>query len=386
MAQSVSTNSSGTGSSETDAQDVEPDNSVPTNIDLVDDKLYLGNLAAACDIPLLEKYQISHILTIDSCPLPAKITHLPFVKTKFIQLCDIPREDILHHFEDTYEFLRKAVEDKDGRYALVHCYFGVSRSATIVLAYMMRKYEISLEDAQDRLKSRRSVIGPNYGFLSQLKLYEKMKFSIDKNNIFYKRFRLHVAADKVKSVKLLAPPFTDVIKKDPALHTVRPEPVVYRCKKCRRVLASASNLLTHREKKSPLWFDFQGEEDASEMGSPICAQMFFIEPITWMSNVAQSLQGKLHCPNQNCKSKLGSFSWVMGCVCPCGAKVQPAFYLVPSKVDRSTSVLNFTRTVVPQEFKRHGRVSRVTLGGIRTTGRTGRAQRNNLTKFPRGIG
>ena len=79
-----------------------------------------GNLAAACDIPLLEKYKISYILTIDSCPLPSKITHLPFVKTKFVQLCDIPREDILGYFEETCEFLRSAVEDEGGGNALVH--------------------------------------------------------------------------------------------------------------------------------------------------------------------------------------------------------------------------------------------------------------------------
>jgi len=44
-----------------------------------------GNLAAACDLAVLEKYHVSHILTIDSCPLPSKITHLPHVKTKYIQ-------------------------------------------------------------------------------------------------------------------------------------------------------------------------------------------------------------------------------------------------------------------------------------------------------------
>ena len=143
---------------------------------------------------------------------------------------------------------------------------------------------------------------------------------------------------------MLAPPYSDVLKKDPALHSVRPEPVVYRCKKCRRILASASNLLTHHEKKTPLWFDF--EEEPAIMNSPICNQMLFFEPISWMQQVAQgNLQGKLHCPNENCKSKLGSFSWVMGCVCPCGAKVCPAFYLVPSKVDRSTFVLNVQITL-----------------------------------------
>ena len=44
MAQSSSTNSSG-GNTESDTQDVEPDNNTgaATNIDLVDDKLYLGS-------------------------------------------------------------------------------------------------------------------------------------------------------------------------------------------------------------------------------------------------------------------------------------------------------------------------------------------------------
>jgi len=256
---------------------------------------------------------------------------------------DIPREDVLQYFEETYLFIDEAVNDENSGSILIHCYFGVSRSATIVLAYLMKKYQITLEEAQDRVKARRSVIGPNFGFLAQLKLYELMRFRIDKNNLFYKRFRLHVASDKVKSVKILPHPYNDVIKSDPSFLSVRPEPVVYQCKKCRRILASASNLLTHNERKSPLWFDFQSEEDYST--SPICSQMHFIEPLAWMTSVPQNLQGKLYCPNQICKSKLGSFSWIMGCLCPCGAKVQPAFYLVPSKVDRSTSVRNIQITI-----------------------------------------
>jgi hypothetical protein len=125
---------------------------------------------------------------------------------------------------------------------------------------------------------------------------------------------------------------------------------------CRRILACASNILPHTEGKSPIWFDFPrhlnnddggaGENDdssstvhvattsasssASDGGGgpssttkleqhlilpspPICTQMLFTEPLAWMTtDVTQNLQGKIHCPNLNCKSKLGSFSWVMG--------------------------------------------------------------------------
>lgn len=44
----------------------------------------------------------------------------------------------------------------------------------------------------------------------------------------------------------------------------------------------------------------------------ICFEAYFIEPLMWMRDVSSSIDGKLHCPNVNCKQKLGSFSWVMG--------------------------------------------------------------------------
>lgn len=46
---------------------------------------FIGNLTAALDICLIEKYSITHILTVDSCPLPSNILVLPSVTTKFFQ-------------------------------------------------------------------------------------------------------------------------------------------------------------------------------------------------------------------------------------------------------------------------------------------------------------
>lgn len=47
--------------------------------------LSTGSKDAACDIRWLKQCSITHILTIDSCPLPNKITDLPFVTTKYLQ-------------------------------------------------------------------------------------------------------------------------------------------------------------------------------------------------------------------------------------------------------------------------------------------------------------
>lgn len=50
---------------------------------------------------------------------------------------------------------------------LVHCHVGVSRSATLVLAYLMLKQNLTLVEAICAVKDNRGVI-PNRGFLRQL--------------------------------------------------------------------------------------------------------------------------------------------------------------------------------------------------------------------------
>ncbi len=50
---------------------------------------------------------------------------------------------------------------------LVHCHVGVSRSATVVLAYLMLKQNMTLVEAVQKVKEGRGVF-PNRGFLRQL--------------------------------------------------------------------------------------------------------------------------------------------------------------------------------------------------------------------------
>ena len=57
---------------------------------------------------------------------------------------------------------------------LFHCYAGVSRSATFAIAYLMVTHELSVEDAYNLVKSKRSVIHPNYGFIEALNEFSKI--------------------------------------------------------------------------------------------------------------------------------------------------------------------------------------------------------------------
>jgi len=64
---------------------------------------------------------------------------------------------------------------------LFHCYAGVSRSTTFAIAYLMVTLNLSIEDAYTLVKSKRSMIHPNYGFMDALKEFNK--FIINKKCI-----------------------------------------------------------------------------------------------------------------------------------------------------------------------------------------------------------
>ena len=71
--------------------------------------------------------------------------------------------DIRQYFSAAFAFIDKIIQD-EGKRVLVHCAMGVSRSATIVIAYLMHKERISLMDAFRKVKDRRPCIEPNRGF------------------------------------------------------------------------------------------------------------------------------------------------------------------------------------------------------------------------------
>ena len=50
---------------------------------------------------------------------------------------------------------------------------GVSRSAAVVLGYLMSSNKLSLEEAMDVLRQARPCVKPNEGFLRQLQDYQK---------------------------------------------------------------------------------------------------------------------------------------------------------------------------------------------------------------------
>lgn len=303
--------------------DIEPD------IDCIEAGLYLGSLTAASNLTTLRNHNISHILTVDTEPLRGHINEKSQFRTLFIEADDRPHVDLLSHFEESNQFIQDGI--KNGA-VLVHCFFGVSRSATLVIAYVMKHTNLSVQEAVTRVKEKRPVIGPNPGFLAQLQLYRKMNCQLDLNNMEYKLFKLEnftAVLKKGRNFDLVK----GIMAKDPGIadNNVNLDVVdeVYKCKTCRRPLLTSQNLLAHCVGQKPTWLDSNWQvEEETEEGQ--CSQVLFTEPMEWMEEIRSALQGKLSCPK--CHAKLGTFNW-LGSRCPCGVKVVPGFHINLAKVD-----------------------------------------------------
>lgn len=127
-----------------------------------------GSQDVAHNLELLEKYKVTHILNVASHVnniYPDKFTYLS------LDLRDLPDFPIFCAFPKAFDFIDSAIES--GGCVLVHCNAGISRSATIVLAYLIKKKGMPLNDAFSYLRSKRPSSFPNPGFMIQLKTFEE---------------------------------------------------------------------------------------------------------------------------------------------------------------------------------------------------------------------
>jgi len=70
-----------------------------------------------------------------------------------------------------YIYFSERIRNRRGK-VLVHCQAGISRSATICIAYLMFDKNITADEAFDFLKAKRSVVSPNLSFMRQLMEFE----------------------------------------------------------------------------------------------------------------------------------------------------------------------------------------------------------------------
>jgi predicted protein tyrosine phosphatase len=136
--------------------------------EIIEGKLYLSCASVASRANLIELYKIKGIVSLGG--IDAQLTykmHPDQIRQLIVIVSDLENEPILLEFEGCIDFINKT----EGA-VLVHCMAGISRSATIVIAYLMSEKRLSFQDAYDHVKKRRRIVRPNDGFIRQLREFE----------------------------------------------------------------------------------------------------------------------------------------------------------------------------------------------------------------------
>lgn len=128
------------------------------------DHIYLGSEAVAKNRETLRQNSITHVLNCVGFVCPEYFKNDLVYKTLWLQ--DSPSEDITSILYDVFDYFED-VREQGGR-VFVHCCQGVSRSSSLVIAYLMWREGQSFEDAFQYVKAARGVTNPNMGFACQL--------------------------------------------------------------------------------------------------------------------------------------------------------------------------------------------------------------------------
>ena len=140
--------------------------------EVIDDFLYLGSDCIAQDEEMLQKYGITHVV---NCAADYSANYFDkTIQYKKYHLKDHVREQIECIFYDAISFIEDARKSHGKVY--VHCVQGVSRSATICLAYLIYKDKMTFNEGLTYLKERRPIANPNMTFIAQLICFYKRLF------------------------------------------------------------------------------------------------------------------------------------------------------------------------------------------------------------------
>ncbi|PVG04501.1 phosphatases II [Serendipita vermifera] len=179
--------------------------------------LYLTDAMTARWGDTLDRLGVTHVVCVLEEPVTYPRTKQD-IKILHVPVSDEPTSDLLSYFENATEFISEALGtteiahvDKEEIEAirdvqetleadtnvpfpspsleppptpgpkknvvLVHCLAGMSRSASIVCAYLLATTSMNTQESISFVRKRRPIIQPNYGFEKQLRAWEAKHFA-----------------------------------------------------------------------------------------------------------------------------------------------------------------------------------------------------------------
>jgi predicted protein tyrosine phosphatase len=136
----------------------------PKNIsEVLDGCLYLGDYSNALCKQKLKELGIKRIVNISKdlrCPFQDEFEYMQ------VKINDRSSEQLSVHLKSTYDFIHESPGP-----VYVHCQMGISRSPSVVIAYVGRRFNLTFDEAYEVVERQRPCIMPNHGFKLQVKEY-----------------------------------------------------------------------------------------------------------------------------------------------------------------------------------------------------------------------
>lgn len=132
-------------------------------------KLFLGSITNANDKKFIENEKIKYVVNtaFENKLINNDIT----IKVNNFNLKDHIDEKIDNYFDDMFNIINYCRLQNVN--ILICCKKGISRSATIIIAYLMKYNNMNFNDAYLYVKRKRNIIEPNLGFILKLEQFEK---------------------------------------------------------------------------------------------------------------------------------------------------------------------------------------------------------------------
>ncbi|KAL1412864.1 tyrosine protein phosphatase yvh1 [Vanrija albida] len=239
----------------------------------VADGLWVGDLVAAMDADGLRARGITNIVSL----LRPRLDFAPEFSTYPVEIDDVASSDMLQHLPSTSAWIREAllrrsgeaVAERSGDIApgvgetsaggvLVHCQAGMSRSATVAAAFLMRCEGLDPVEAVAIVREARPVVDPSETFWHQLGLYYLADGRVNMKDRSTRQWYLERTTGMVMNQG--AAPSTEHMARYPATPSASQPPTPsggagrrkIRCKMCRRHLAVREHMMDHILDQSPV--------------------------------------------------------------------------------------------------------------------------------------
>lgn len=139
--------------------------------------IYLGSVYAANDLPQLQKRHISCVLDFTGY-----VHQYPGIQyCSFKNIDDDPNQPMIPLFPTALAFMNYCQENNYN--LLVNCHAGISRSSTVIIAYLIHYRNMTVVSSVNYLRSKRSKVSPNHGFLKELEKFVYMDHHLIQDKI-----------------------------------------------------------------------------------------------------------------------------------------------------------------------------------------------------------